>query len=195
MKIIYSYDELLEMKNTGVKLNFDEITKEQLEYLFLDEGIINSDIARLYDVDAEKVRRKRRKFDITIYSSKYLYNSYVKNNHGLFDKLNDDMKEKILKEENIDMISKAITHHIFRNGPIEDMHANKQLSQDDMKILNKYMVNKLAGILKLVCDGEWLKLGLMLDFLSNYGTDWDPAVCDTEDFDKMLAYSFGFEDK
>lgn len=50
-------------------------------------------------------------------------------------KLNSDYRKILLDRNNIDVISKAITHFIFRNGPIENMHANNQLSQDDMKIL------------------------------------------------------------
>ena len=37
-----------------------------------------------------------------------------------------------------------MTHYAFRNGPVEDMHANGQLSQQDMKTLNKYMVNRIC---------------------------------------------------
>jgi len=38
-----------------------------------------------------------------------------------------ELKLRLLKRENIDSISKAITHFIFRNGPVEDVHANNQL--------------------------------------------------------------------
>lgn len=54
--------------------------------------------------------------------------------------------------DNLTMISKAITHFSFRNGPIEDMHASpkNQISQDDMKTLNKFMVNRLRVLLRLI---------------------------------------------
>ncbi len=75
----------------------------------------------------------------------------------------------------------------------KDMHANGQLSQSDMKTLNKYMVNGVAGFCKLTLDGEWLKIGLMLDFLSSYGLDWDEAEYDTEDIDMIFNHEFDID--
>ena len=44
-------------------------------------------------------------------------------------------------------ISLRLTHYAFRNGSVEDMYTNAKLTQEDMKTINKYMVNRLAGIL------------------------------------------------
>ena len=59
--------------------------------------------------------------------------------------VNREAKKMLLRPENIDSFAKAVTHYAFRNGPVEDMHTEKKLSQDDMRTLNKYMVNRLAG--------------------------------------------------
>lgn len=193
--MIYTYEELCKKKKAGDKLNWDDVSKEQLEELFINECIVNNVIADLYGVDGEKVRSKRRKWDISIYSPKYLYKRYVQNEYGLFDKLNNDSKERLMQKGNIDWISKALTHYIFRNGPIEDMHANNQLSQDDMKTLNKYMVNKIAGLLKLASEGEWLKIELMLDFLKNYGCSWDKPEYDTNEIEYIFKLNFGLEEE
>lgn len=83
-----------------------------------------------------------------------MYQEFVKQNSELFEKLNLNSKERLLKRENIDPISKAITHFIFRNGPVEDIHANNQLSEKDMKMLNKYMVNRIAGLLTAIADNN-----------------------------------------
>lgn len=186
----YSYDCLLKLKHEGKNLNWDEITKEQLEYLFIDESIPNQMIADLYDVTYEDVRRKRRKWDITIYSSKYVvkkfYDGFVGKNEEMFAFLNKNAKDRICKGDNFDWIAKALTHYLFRNGPVEDMHANHQLSQEDMKVLNKYMVNRIAGLLKLVSDGEWLKIELMLNSLKNAGIEWDEAEFDTSSIDMIF---------
>ncbi len=77
-------------------------------------------------------------------------------NCDLFDVFNSISKEHLLKKENIDAISKAITHFVFRNGPVEDMYANNQLSEVDMKTLNKNMVNRIAGLLTSIADNNWL---------------------------------------
>lgn len=55
------------------------------------------------------------------------------------------------------------------------------------------MLNRIAGLLKLVHDGEWLKIGLMIDFLSNYGIDWDDAVYDTEEVEMIFNDYFNIK--
>ncbi len=86
----------------------------------------------------------------------------------------------MLKRENIDCISKAITRFAFRDGPIENMHAINQLSEDDMKTLNIYMVNRLAGILTAIADDNWLGLEELLSSYKIHDTQWDVAVPDME---------------
>lgn len=152
--MIYSYEELLTKKESGEQLNWNSITEEQLENLFVNEGILNSKIAELYNVSLKTISTKRSRLGLTIYSAKYRYKRYIENNQELFTKLNNESKEELSKIENIDWISKTLIHYLFRNGPVEDMQTNKQLSQNDMKTLNKYMVNKLAGLLKLIGDGD-----------------------------------------
>ena len=64
------------------------------------------------------------------------------------------------------------------------MHAAGKLSQDDMKALNKYMVNKIAGILETISNGEWLKLELLLNYYQQrYGKNWDTPISDTEEIE------------
>ena len=71
-----------------------------------------------------------------------------------------------------------MTHYAFRNGPVEDMHANGQLSQQDMKTLNKYMVNRIAGLLSAAMDGSWLQLEQLFSYYRFFGGDWDAAEPD-----------------
>lgn len=184
--MIYTYQELLKQIESGIHLNFDDITKEQLERLFYDDGITNGQIALLYNVPNERVRTKRRKWDIHNYNPKYIYKRYENKNSSLFKILNEHAKENLQGVVNIDWISKALTHYLFRNGPVEKMHANHQLSENDMKTLNKYMVNRIAGLLKLVHDNEWLKIELMLHRLKNYGIEWDEVEFDTKDIDLIF---------
>ena len=95
--------------------------------------------------------------------------------------MNSRVKDLIFNIENLNMISKAITHFAFRNGPIEDMHADpkKQLLDNDMKILNKFMVNRLAYVFKLIIEKRWIEFNLLViqtDLM--YGHDWDEAEPD-----------------
>jgi hypothetical protein len=75
------------------------------------------------------------------------------------DILTKQEKENIAKRaelkgrtKDIDIAARGLTNFIFREGPIEDMHSNNQLSQDDMKQLNIFMVNRLAFILAFIIE-------------------------------------------
>lgn len=183
--MIYTYEELLKQKKEGKKLDWDNISGDQLSKLFFVENIPNSLIAELYGVSSNKVRYKREKLDIKIGSTDYYKNLY-KELMKEHPELEIKAKENLLQEKNIPLIAKAITHYIFRNGPVEDMHADGKFSQEDMKTLNKFMVNRIAGILKLALNGEWTKLELMVETLKYYGSNWDEVECDTEEIDEVF---------
>lgn len=101
--------------------------------------------------------------------------------------VNRKSKEMLLDKDNIDALSKAITHHIFRNGPVEDMHTEGKLTQEDMKTLNKYMVNRLAGLFAMAQDGQWAKLLMVYEKIYKYsGGDWDAAQPDTDEIEAVF---------
>ena len=66
------------------------------------------------------------------------------------------------------------------------MHAGGQLSEKDMKTLNKYMVNRIAGLLTTIADNNWLNLELLLSYYGLFGTEWDKAEPDTYEIDFVL---------
>ena len=137
------YEDLLQRKKDGETISIDELTPELLKHLFIKEHIPDNMIAVLFDVKSSKITYLRRKHGITI------RNSII---DDFLNKTPEEMEEKarvdLLKEENISKIAKALTHFAFRNGPVEDLHANptKNLTDEDMKMLNKFMVNRLAYI-------------------------------------------------
>lgn len=171
-------------------LSWNEITEEELKHLYYDENLSDRQIADLFRVSKSKVAYKRGKMGISLRNK--VYQEFVQQNSELFEKLNSDSKERLLKRENIDMISKAVTHFIFRNGPIEDMHANNQLSQKDMKTLNKYMVNRIAGLLTAIADNNWLQLELLLAYYRPFGTEWDAAEPDMEEINSALKDAINY---
>lgn len=59
------YDKLLKDKENGIKLDFDKISKEDLEQLWRYEYMSDTIIANLFDITKSKVTYKRRKFGIT----------------------------------------------------------------------------------------------------------------------------------
>ena len=85
------------------------------------------------------------------------------------------LQEDVLTKEKIDEIAKGVAVDAFRNGIVEDMHSKGQLSNDDMKALNKYMVDRIARTLTLIKNGEWNKLFAEIKLNSMYASDWDEA--------------------
>jgi hypothetical protein len=71
--------------------------------------------------------------------------------------------------------AKAITCFVFREGPIEDMHANGQIRQDDMKRLNKYMVDNMAFILCLIDGGHFDGIEMIAKYYQGDTVKWDKA--------------------
>lgn len=165
---------------------WEEVGQKELENLYYEKNMSDQEIAAVYGISKSKVQYKRRKYGIS-FNKKILKNCFSENSE-LMNRLNADSRERLCQKENIDGLAKALTHYIFRNGPVEDMHADGKLSQEDMKTLNKYMVDRIAGILTAVSDGEWLKLELLYGFYQYYGRDWDAAIPDKQEME-ILFYS------
>ena len=186
------YEELTKRKNEGEILNWNLITKKELEELFRNHS--DNTIAELYEVTAYQVKKQRNKWNIKQYNyaiqeSLQTFLSEDKNK-TLFENLNKNSKERLLSDRSKDILPIALTHYLFSNGPVEDMHADGKLSQNDMKILNKFMVNRIAGLLETIDKGEWLKLELLFNFYSLFGKDWDKPVPDTDEIDALFSNKF-----
>lgn len=52
-----------------------------------------------------------------------------------------------LSKKEISIISKFIVFHCFRNGPIEDIHADGRISQDEMRLIMQAAVTELATVI------------------------------------------------
>lgn len=173
-----------------MSLSWCDITEEELKHLYYDEELTDRQIADIFDIEIGKLTYKRRKFGITI--KNMIYEKLMNEKSDLFNELNLNSKECLLKRENIDYISKAITHFVFRNGPVEDMHANNQLSEADMKTLNKYMVNRIAGLLTAIADNNWLQLEALLSYYKLFGTGWDKAEPDMKEINSILKNTISY---
>jgi len=81
----------------------------------------------------------------------------------------------ILQRFSLEQISHALTHYCFRNGPVEDMHAhpNDQLSDADMKILNKFCNDKIFTFLTMMKNNKVSELTEIIEFGLQCGNDWD----------------------
>lgn len=165
-----------------MRCDWDKVTEEKLRQLFCDEGLTDNQIAERYGVSYSQVRYKRNKYGIKLTDK--TYEEFLENNQSVMDILNNNAKSRLLQEDKIDQISKALTRHIFRDGPVEDMHSDGKLSQEDMKTLNKFMVNRIAGILTMLFDNQWLKIELLVSYYRSM-SEWDIAEPDTMLIEKM----------
>src|SRR5574344_604884 len=166
------YEQLLERKNHGEKLDIKTISREQLRQLFYDEQCSNGMLAELFDVTPSVVSYRRRKFGINFYDE--IGKDCIKKSMqaiGMIDR-------EVLNPTEIDRIAKAVTLYAFRNGPVEDLHAGKdsKLTDDDMKMLNKYMVNHIAYLLNLVNQNKWHELEALIETYYPDAEKWDKAV-------------------
>ena len=96
------YQKLIERKKQGKQLEWNNITREELEELF--ENNTDSMIAELYGVTKSQVKSKRNKWDIK------LTNYTMKK---LFENLNQNSQERLLDPKNFDTISIALTHYLY----------------------------------------------------------------------------------
>lgn len=173
------YEELSLRKARGEPLKFEELSVEDLKRLFVEEEISDRRLAELFDVKPSKVRYKRTKHGITIRNG--IIDDLLSGKSEAAKEENLKAKKRILIHENISAIAKAITHFAFRNGPVEEMHAhpNNQLSENDMKVLNKFMVNRLAYVFTLIIEERWVEFEFLVRHIdAMFGHDWDEAEPD-----------------
>ena len=72
-------------------------------------------------------------------------------------------------------LSVALAHFAFRNGPVESMHSNLDigLTEERMKTLNKFMVNRLGLFFLLLGCEDKDSINSVLAFHKQCGGQWD----------------------
>lgn len=124
-------------------------------------------------------------------------------NEALLRALHNDRCE-LNFDENLDKVIRdlavRITQFIFRSGSIEDFHAGKynfedyenippntpveeisQLTDANMKVLNKELVDKIGFILHLFSRADYAHLNVAIDGYKGYGHDWDAPDIEKEE--------------
>lgn len=178
------YEDLFKRKRAGETLDIGELTPEVLRILFIDESKSDQMIAELFEKKTSQITYLRRKNGITIRNS--TIDEFI---NEIPKDIEEKVKAKILREDNLTKIAKAVTHFAFRNGPIEDMHADvsKNITDEDMKILNKYMVNRLAYVFMLMIEERWLEFNHVIETIDwMFGHSWDDAEPDDGGMRKLF---------
>ncbi|QHW33224.1 hypothetical protein GZH47_22170 [Paenibacillus rhizovicinus] len=95
-------------KDAGEILKIEELSTDILKTMFIDEEISDYMISKLFDVKESKISYQRKKHGITIRNS-ILDDLLLAKSEDSREK-NIAVKKQLLVEQNITMISKAITH-------------------------------------------------------------------------------------
>lgn len=88
-----------------------------------------------------------------------------------------------LSDKEINDLSRALAHYAFRNGAVEDIHTSGNLTGADMKVLNKDVHNRIAGLLVALRDGRYDDVEKVLRIHALYGKDWDVCEPYMKEFD------------
>ena len=169
-----------------MNLEWKDITKEQLAHLFLEQGLSDAVIAQFFDVTKAEVTEKRKAFGLV--SEKSGYELMAEKCPEQYKQINQTSKENLLKPDNFSQLSKVLTHYLFRNGPVEEMYAEGKLSDEEMKLINQFMVNRICGLLQIASEEKWLKLELLAQEYRFCGSDWDEAEPDIEEIEKIFEF-------
>jgi hypothetical protein len=160
-------------------LDWNAITPEELRDL--NAKMSDSRIAEMYDVTVGKVRYKRKKFGINLMDRLWAGLNAKEGEAAL--PFNEIAGRMLLEKSNVDMMAKAITQYAFRSGVVENMHGEGKLDDADMKELNVFFANRMAGILVKAFDGEWLQILLLFEFYKTLAADWDAVEPDVKEFE------------
>ena len=121
----------------------------------------------------------------------YEFNLKIDYNHSFSEELYMPRNNKILYEKtlakafDIKTASKALAYLVIREI-IEDVHAEYNISQDEMKAMNKKAVNRAAMFLECLDDEE--RFASLVSLLSLETTGWDNPE-ETADTKRFLQFA------
>jgi hypothetical protein len=164
-------------------LDWNAVGPEELREL--NKKYSDARIAEMYGVTVGQVRYKRKKFGVTLKNR--LWENLLAQDADTMRPFNEFAREAMLEKPDIDAMAKAVTQYAFRSGVVEGMHADGKLTDADMKELNIFFSNRVAGILVKAFAGEWLQLLLLFDFYKTLSSDWDEVEPDVKEFEMEFA--------
>lgn len=101
------------------------------------------------------------------------------------------MTDRIPKEY-IANIAKASTYFAFKNGPIKELIKDNKISEEDMKIIQKYMDDHLAYLYTVLLEENNLKkFDLIINTMNKfYVNDNEEVGINDDGFDKFYDNLF-----
>ena len=114
---VESYINLLSMRDSGVRLNFDEVSDEQIIHFCLEEDLIDAEIAFLYNTTPDSVRKRRHQAylnQIHILQEKVLQEHFV-----VMEKSEKKMDDIGIKSDNVRGLIQEI--HKLSNSELDEL--------------------------------------------------------------------------
>lgn len=62
------------------------------------------------------------------------------------------------KNKEVEQIAKALTNYIYYFGPIQAITHKYRIQEEDIKALNQYTVNRIAGLLLLYLSNDYQRI-------------------------------------
>ena len=166
------YQRVCRMKKDGQIAELSDLTDNMLYMLYTKPKIDDAAIATMFNTGEEPVKELRKEYKLSDKRVRLLRR--LGRRSKMMQALDNEAKESLMNQEFFDGLPTTLTHFVFRNGPIEDMHAEGKLSDADMKLLNKFMVDKFATLLYYFLQEErCFEILSLTHWSSHYGANWD----------------------
>ncbi|MCI8347347.1 MAG: hypothetical protein HFJ12_05340 [Bacilli bacterium] len=69
------------------------------------------------------------------------------------------------KDKQIDIVAHSLTNYLFKYGPISDIISKYKIESNDVKIMNEYTTNRIAGLFLLYVAKDTKRIN---DILNKY---------------------------
>lgn len=147
-----------------IKLN--RATREKLEH-----ALAASPEVRFQSTFIDVIDKKASSCDVAVSQAEDTWSDVAKTQSDDFSI--DRLLKEISGDNYVRDLAISLAHLCFRNGPVEDMHAEGKLDDMDMMELNKYMVDHLGLFVLLLGLSDSDSLRRILWFHGQCGSDWD----------------------
>ena len=97
-----------------------------------------------------------------------------------------------IPKEYIAQIAKASTYFTFKNGPVKELVKDKKISEEDLKMFQKYMDDHLAYLYTVLLEENNIKkFDLIVNTMNKfYVNDSEEVTINDDGFDKFYDSLF-----
>ena len=176
-------------------LSFENLPDEAFAMYFALDRIEDGDVAEYLDCSILDVTMRRHHLNVPL-----RYDLSPKAEQFMRTPDENEKLRQFLIELTSESIAKALTFYIFRDGPIEDIHAGEKgnvvedhgfVTDHEMEMLNKFMYNRLYFLIDAIRNDRWIDVFAVVGpYLSNVGKGWDKPFNVSNDRNRNLSKVF-----